>query len=330
MLILNASQVRQALPMEQTIAAMKRAYAALSSGDAQVPLRVRLPIPAHQAVSLFMPAYVQDVEGGESLAVKVVSLYPKNLARGMPLIHAAVLALEAHSGRPVALLEGGALTAIRTGAASGAATELLARPDSRVAAVFGAGVQGRTQLEAVCSARAIQTAWVYDPNPERVDDFIQELAGAGPIPKDLRPAATPAQAVAEADIICTATTSSTPVFADSDLKPGVHINAVGSYTPEMQEIPSETVRRAYVVLDSRSAALAETGDLIQPLAQGLITPEHIQAELGELVLGRKPGRTAPDQVTLFKSVGVAVQDAVAAQLALENARRMGLGQRVDW
>ena len=315
--------------MAQTIQAMKRAYAALSSGDAQVPLRVRLPIPAHQAVSLFMPAYVQDKEGG-SLAVKVVSLYPQNLARGLPLIHAAVLAFEAHTGRPVALLEGGALTAIRTGAASGAATELLARPDSRVAAVFGAGVQGRTQLEAVCSARGIQTAWVYDPNPERAAAFIEEMAGAEPIPKDLRSAATPAQAVAQADVICAATTSSTPVFADRDLKPGVHINGVGSYTPEMQEIPSETIRRAYVVVDSRAATLAEAGDLVQPLAQGLITPEHVQAEIGEIILGRKPGRTHPEQITFFKSVGVAVQDAVAAQLALENAHRMGLGQRVDW
>ncbi|HSF82670.1 MAG TPA: hypothetical protein VLA49_15650 [Anaerolineales bacterium] len=327
--VLNATQLRKALPMDQCIQAMRRAYAALSRGEAQVPLRARLPVPPHEAVSLFMPAYVQ-AESGESLAVKVVSLYPHNISRDLPLIHAAVLVLEAHTGRPVALLEGGVLTALRTGAASGAATDLLARPDSHVAAIFGAGVQGRTQLEAVCTVREIHTAWVYDPNPERMADFIHALAGAGPIPTDLRQAATPAQAVAQADVICAATTSSEPVFADHDLKPGVHINGVGSYTPEMQEIPPETVRRACIVVDSRSAVLAEAGDLIQPISLGLITPEHIQAEIGELVSGQKPGRTDPGQITFFKSVGVAVQDAVAAQLALENAHKLGLGQQVEW
>ncbi len=327
--VLNAIQVRQALPMDQCIHAMKRAFAAFSSGNAQVPLRTRLPIPPHEAVSLVMPAYVQ-AQDGESLAVKVVSLHPRNVARGLPLIHAAVLVLEADTGRPVALLQGGMLTALRTGAASGAATDLLARPDSHVAAIFGAGVQGRTQLEAVCSVREIHKAWIYDPDPERQAEFIQALAGIGRIPKDLRRAATPAQAVAQADVICAATTSSVPVFADRDLKPGVHINGVGSYTPEMQEIPADTVQRASVVVDSRSAALAEAGDLIQPIRQGLITPEHIQAEIGELVLGRILGRTDPGQITFFKSVGVAVQDAAAAQLALENARTMGLGGQVDW
>ena len=329
MLFLNASQVRQALPMDQCIQAVKRAYAALSAGLAEIPLRTRLPIQPHAAVSLFMPAYVQD-EAGDSLAVKVVSLFPKNLERGLPLIQAAVLVLEANSGRPVALLEGSVLTAIRTGAASGAATDLLARPESQVVAIFGAGVQGRTQLAAVCSVRRIQTAWVYDTNPERVAAFVHELAGVSPIPADLRLAATPAQAVAEADVICAATTSVKPVFSDRDLKPGAHINGVGSYTPEMQEIPAETVQRACVVVDSLSAALAEAGDLIQPIRQGLITPQHIQAEIGEILLGRKPGRTDPAQVTFFKSVGIAVQDAVAARLALHNARRMGLGQQVDW
>ena len=315
--------------MGATINAMKRAYAALSSGRAEVPLRTRLPVTPHEAVSLFMPVFLQD-EGREALAVKVVSLFPGNAARGLPLIHAAVLVLEADTGRLLALLEGGTLTAIRTGAASGAATDLLARPDSQVAAVFGAGVQGRTQLEAICSVRPIRTAWIYDTDAARAEAFIQEKAGQGFIPGDLRPAATPRQAVVEADIICTATTSASPVFSDADLKPGVHINAVGAYTPDMQEVPAETVRRARVIVDSRPAALSEAGDLIQPLRQGLIGEDHIHAELGEIVLGLRPGRADSNQVTLFKSVGVAVQDAAAARLALENARQFGLGVTVDW
>ena len=313
--------------MGATINAMKRAYAALSSGRAEVPLRTRLPVTPHEAVSLFMPVYLQD-EGGEALAVKVVSLFPGNAARGLPLIHAAVLVLEAETGRPLALLEGGTLTAIRTGAASGAATDLLARPDSQVAAVFGAGVQGRTQLEAICSVRPIRTAWIYDTNAARAEAFIQEKAGQGFIPDRL--ARGDCRAVVEADIICTATTSASPVFSDADLKPGVHINAVGAYTPDMQEVPAETVRRARVIVDSRPAALSEAGDLIQPLRQGLIGEDHLHTELGEIVLGLRPGRADSNQVTLFKSVGVAVQDAAAARLALENARQFGLGVTVDW
>ena len=329
MLILPAADVRRALPMAETIAAMKSAYAALSAGKAEVPLRSRLPIPPHEAVSLFMPVFLQD-ESSEALAVKIVSLFPHNPERGLPLIHAAVLVLEADSGRPLALLEGSTLTAIRTGAASGAATDLLARPDSRVVAIFGAGVQGRTQLEAVCTVRNIETAWIFDSQAERSAACIREMTGQGPVPADLRAARSPEQAVAEADIICTATTSLTPVFADNQLKPGVHINGVGSYTPEMQEVPSETVRRALVVVDSRSAALSEAGDLIHPIRQGLITEEHIHAELGEIVLGEKSGRGGETQVTFFKSVGVAVQDAAASRLALQNARQMGLGSIVNW
>ncbi len=161
-------------------------------------------------------------------------------------------------------------------------------------------------------------------------EFIAEMAGQGPVPRDLRRAANPAQAVADADIICTATTSQIPVFPDEALKPGVHINGVGSYTPEMQEIPEETIRRALVVVDSLAAALAEAGDLIQPMAKGVITRQHLGTELGEIARGVKPARTSPEQVTVFKSVGVAVQDAAAAQLALLNARASGLGQEIRW
>jgi len=329
MLILTADDVRKALPMKETIEAMKRAYASLSDGKAEVPLRTRLSVPPQDAVSLFMPAYVQ-AEGGDALAVKVVSLFPNNPDHGLAFIQAAVLVLEADTGRAAALLEGSTLTAIRTGAGSGAAIDLLARPDSKVVAVFGAGAQGRTQLEAACSVRKIEAAWVYDEAIGRAEAFTQEMAGKGVIPKKLFVAKSPRQAVAEADIVCTATTSSAPVFADTDLKLGVHVSAIGSYTPEMQEVPAETVARALVVVDSRSATLAETGDLIQPMRAGLFGEEHIYAELGEILLGRKTGRQSPDQITYFKSVGVAVQDAMAAQLALQNARRQGPGVEVNF
>jgi ornithine cyclodeaminase len=329
MLILGADEVRRALPMRETIEAMKRAYAAFSSGQAEVPLRTHLAVAPHSGVSLFMPAYVQTPDD-EALAVKVVSLFPQNPERGLAFIQAAVLLFEADTGRPQALLEGRTLTAIRTGAAGAAAADLLAWRDSRVLALFGAGTQGRTQLEAVCSIREIETVWLYDPDPARARTLADEVAGRAPIPPDVRISDSPAQALREAEIICTATTSKIPVFSDEDLRSGAHISAIGSYLPEMQELPAETVRRARVVVDSRTAALAEAGDLIQPIRQGLFTEDHIHAELGEIVLGRKPGRQFADEITIFKSVGLAVQDALAARLAFANAQKMGLGQVVKF
>lgn len=329
MLILNGKDVKRALPMNTAIDAMKQAYAALSDGRVEMPMRATLFIPPHEATGLFMPAFVKG-DKGDGLAVKAVSLYPSNPSAGLPLIHAAVLVMDAKTGVPEALLEGGTLTAIRTGAASGAATDMLARPESRIAAIFGAGVQARTQLEAICTIRPIEMAWIYTRAAAEVEAFIDEMAGKGPIPTDLRRADNAIQAVTDADVICTATTSSSPVFSDEALKPGVHINGIGSYTPTMQEIPAETVRRAVVIVDSRDASMEEAGDLIQPIQAGLIELEHIQAELGEIILGRSIGRTAPDQITFFKSVGIAVQDVMAAQAALQRARELGLGQSVEW
>lgn len=329
MLILSAEDVRRALPMGQAIEAMKQAYGALSGGKAEMPLRTRLPISPHEGLSLFMPAYVQ-AGGAEALGVKVVSIFPRNPGRGLALIQAAVLVLEPDTGRTLALLEGSALTAIRTGAAGGAAADVLARLGSRVVAIFGAGPQARAQLEAVCTVRQIERVLVYDPHPDRAAAFKEEMGGRGRIPRDIQLAADPAQAVADADIICTATTASTPVFADIDLKPGVHINAIGSYTPEMQEVPAETLGRATVVVDSRAACLAEAGDLIWPIRAGLFDEGHIHAELGEIVLGRKPGRRSDGEITYFKSVGLAVQDALAAHLALKNATDMRLGQTIPF
>lgn len=329
MLILTAENVRKAIPMREAIEAMKRGYAALSDGRAQVPLRARLPIASHGALSLFMPAFVQAPEG-EVLAVKVVSLFPQNPARGMAYIQAAVLVLNPDTGHAIALLEGSSLTAIRTGAASGAAIDLLARKDSKTVAIFGAGAQGRTQLQAACAARNIETALIYDSNPDKAKAFAHEIRGQDMIPKNLQVAASAKEAVRHADIICTATTATKPVFADADIQAGTHISAIGSYTPEMQEVPAETIQRARVVVDSRPASLEEAGDLIQPIRAGMIDESHIYAELGEIVLGRKAGRQSEQEITYFKSVGIAVQDAMAASLAIQNARKMKLGQEVDF
>ena len=322
--ILNADEVRRALPMAEAVEAMKRAFGLLSAGEVSMPLRSRIEIAEAQATALFMPAYGP----GAGLAVKIVSVFPRNPGAGLPTIHAVVIVLDARSGAPLALLEGASLTAIRTGAASGAATDLLARNDSRVAAVFGSGAQARTQLEAVCTVRQIEAAWVYGIDSPGVEAFVREMAGRGPIPRDLRIASSPEEAIAEADVICTATTSSTPVFPGRQVRPGTHVNAVGSYAPEMQEIDSDLVARALVVVDSRQAALVESGDLLIPLRQGSLRPEAIHAELGEIVNGARAGRMSDEQITLFKSVGVAIQDVVAAGAALKRAEEAQIGLAV--
>lgn len=326
-MLLTAEDVRKALPMNEAIEAMKSAYAALSDGKAVVPLRTRLSIPDSEALSLFMPAYVHSAEG-QALAIKVVSLFPTNPARGLAYIQAAVLVFDPQTGRTLALLEGSSLTAIRTGAAGGAAIDLLARKDSKIAAIFGAGAQGRTQLEAACTARKIETAFVFDADREKAAAFAEEMKSA--LTKDIRVAQSAREAIESADIICTATTATKPVFADKDLKAGTHISAVGSYTPEMQEVPAETLQRAKIFVDSRAASLEEAGDLIQPIRAGLFDEAHICGELGEVVSGRISGRQSNEEITYFKSVGIAVQDAMAAQLALTNARKMNIGKEVDF
>lgn len=319
--ILSAKDVKQALPMAEAIKYMKLAYQLLSSGMADVPLRPHVSAE-NGGTTLVMPAYVDELK---ALAVKVVSVFPQNVGQGLPAINGLVTVISAETGRPLALLEGAALTAIRTGAGSGAATDLLANPDAEVVTILGSGVQARTQLEAVCTVRKIKTVYVYSPNQMHAAAFVAEMAGQGPIPEDVRVAGSAATAVAAADIICAATTSSTPVFAYADLKQGVHINGVGSFLPTMQEVDVETVSQAQIFVDSREGALAEAGDLLIPLQSGLITEAHIQAELGEVVAGEKNGRTDPTQITFFKSVGNAAQDAVAGQLAWNNALKLGLG-----
>jgi ornithine cyclodeaminase/alanine dehydrogenase-like protein (mu-crystallin family) len=328
MIILQADDVKKALPMDQTIAAMKSAYAALSSDKAEVPLRAHLRVAPYDGTSLFMPSFVQD-EGGDILALKTVSIFPQNIKKDLPIIHAAVLVLEAQTGRVLALLEGGTLTAIRTGAASGAATDLLARVNSTRVAIFGAGVQGSTQLEAVCSIRKIKTALVYDLDADRANSFVTKLAGEKGIPEDLRVAASPREAARQADIICTATTSKTPVYPPEAIQPGTHINGIGSYTLEMRENPPEILQQAAIFVDSIEAVMAEAGEIVTAVNRKLIFPSEL-TELGNVILGHSPGRKTSEQVTFFKSVGVAVQDAMAARLALQNAVKMGLGQSVDW
>ncbi|MDP6635373.1 MAG: hypothetical protein QGG42_10770 [Phycisphaerae bacterium] len=325
LLFLSADDARRALPMPDAVEAMKQAFAELSAGQAIVPQRIHMPLPHAGGDVLFMPA--AGIDAGQ-ISMKIITLFEGNHAKGLPFIHALIVLVDGLDGRPLAIMDGAMITAIRTGAASGAATDLLARANSETVAVFGAGIQAQTQLEAVCAVRPIVRASVFDSNTLAAMEFETEMSERLGIPVT---AASSARAnLAEADIVCTATTSETPVFDDADLTPGVHINAVGSYKPLVREIPSETVVRARLVVDETTAILEEAGDLLIPINEGLIGPSHICAELGQIVSGDKTGRRNDDEVTLFKSVGIAIQDLAAAGRILTNARRDGLGTELDF
>jgi len=301
-------EVRRALTMPEAMRAVKETFIQLSMGQARVPARISLEIPEFRTTALVMPAYLPRTK---RLGLKLISLCEDNPSKGLPLAQAVAILMDAELGTPLAVMDASYLTAVRTGAASGAATDVLARRDARVAAIFGAGVQGKTQLEAVAAVRPIRKVLVFDVDPQAATAFAKEMGHK--LALDVEPASSP-KALREADVICTATTSAVPVFADRDLKPGVHINAVGSYKPHVREIPGETIRRARVYVDQRQACLEEAGDLIIPLREKLIDEDHILAEIGEVLAGLKPGRSSADEITVFKAVGNAALDLAMASL----------------
>ncbi|MGH8595467.1 MAG: ornithine cyclodeaminase family protein [Gammaproteobacteria bacterium] len=327
MRLLTRTDVQRAISMREAIEAVKHAFIELSTGTADVPPRVALPLERHDGVTLFMPGYLG---GADSLAVKIVSVHNRNTERNLPLIHGLVIVIDPATGRPLAAMEGGYLTALRTGAGSGVATDLLARRDAEVAAIIGAGVQARTQLLAVAAVRPIKRFLIYSRRAENVHALIAEMKPLLDPSVELLAAESPSQAVREADAICAATTSATPVFDGADLKPGVHVNAVGSFKPDVQEVDCETLKRASkIVVDSREAAMEEAGDLLVAIERGTIQASDIYAEIGEIAAGWKPGRERDDEITYFKSVGNAVQDASVAQAIYRQALIDNLGIEID-
>jgi ornithine cyclodeaminase/alanine dehydrogenase-like protein (mu-crystallin family) len=319
--ILTAKDIRTALPMRAAIDAVGQAFSQFSAGQAEVPLRTRLS--TEKGVTLLMPAYLR---ASQHLAVKTVSVYADNPGLGLPTVTALVQVLDPRTGMPRALLEGDTLTALRTGAAGGLAADLLARQDAGRVVLFGAGVQARSQLEAVLTVRQISHVAILDLNPEAAGKMAAEVA-AWPGAPEVAVATDPVAAVKAADIVVAATTSRRPLFDGRDLGPGTHVTGVGAFTPEMQEIDPHTIGRARVVVDSREACLAEAGDIIAAMAE--ITTETIDlTEIGEILGGSRPGRQSDAEITFFKSVGIAAQDAAAAGAVLAAAEARGLGQLV--
>jgi alanine dehydrogenase len=327
MLALTAADIRSLVPMSDAIALMKEAFRDLSTGAAAAPLRTPIEVPPRHAVSLFMPAAVPSVGG---LGLKIVSVFPDNPARGMPTIHALVCLIDPDDGRPLAIMDGTYLTALRTGAVSGAATDLLAPGDARLLALFGTGAQAVTQAQAICAVRDITEIRVVARSAEKGHAFIERVrAEDAETAAKMHVAANAADALHGAHVVCTATAATAALFADADIDAGTHINAVGAYTPAMQEVPAATVARSLIVVDQRAAAWAEAGDLVIARDRGLITADDVHAELGELVAGTKPGRQSAEQITFFKSVGNAVQDIAVGRRAVDRAMAQGMGQTVN-
>ena len=326
MRIIGASAIGSLVSMPDAIDLMKQAFGELSAGRAKAPLRTGIHLDASAMDALFMPA---TVPAAGALGVKLVTVAGNNPARGLPLIHATVLVVNPDTGVPAGLLDGTSITALRTGAVSGAATDLLARPDAHTLVVFGAGAQALTQLLAVCAVRDIERIIVVGRSQEGLDRFASRLEERDPELAARLERTFDRLAAADADVICAATTSRTPVFNDADIRPGTHINGVGAYTPAMQEIPAATVLRSLVVVDQREAALEEAGDFAVPIGDGQLRPEDVTVELGHLVNGDHPGRSAASEITFFKSVGNAVQDMVVARRALDLAEQRGVGQVVS-
>jgi ornithine cyclodeaminase len=326
MLLLTATDLRASLPMPSAIEAMREAFRCIAEDRVEIPLRTAIRVPGRDAVMLVMPARC-DLPLG--LGGKLVSVFPRNRARGLPAIHATVVLLDPDTGAPRALVEGTALTAVRTGAVSGLATELLARKDATVLAVIGAGAQARTQVEAVCCVRRIERVLVYSRTAAHAERFAEEVRGRGPVPGDVRAVASVADAVGAADVVCTATASPDPVLRVEHVRPGLHVNAVGSFTPAMRELDPALIGRAdLVAVDQRAAAMAEAGEVIAAIELG-VAEEGRLVELGDLVVGRVAGRSRGEDVTVFKSVGLAIQDLAAAGRAVEVAAREGRGIEVD-
>lgn len=323
-LLLSRDDVTKVLEMNDCMEVVEKAFAELANGTAVLPLRT--PITPPDGLSLYMPAYLKELG---ALACKIVTVYKNNPKKyNMPVIVGKVLLQDPNTGDVICIMDGGYLTAVRTGAVSGVATQYLARKDSgQVAGIFGAGVQAECQLWAVAEARDISRALVYDISDEAVTAFIGKMGGR--LNLEIARADSPDQIVNESDIICTATSSPTPIFDGTKVKDGTHINGIGSHTPAARELDTAIIKRSTLIADSYEACLSEAGDIMIPIDEGAIDKSHMKAELGEVITGKKPARANDTEITLFKSNGLAIQDVATAKLVYDKAVAAGIGTSVD-
>ncbi|MCK5772356.1 MAG: ornithine cyclodeaminase family protein [Thermoplasmata archaeon] len=322
-LLLNREDVISVLDMTDCIDMLEKAFTEMANGTAVLPLRINIKPPG--GISLYMPAYLQEMN---ALACKVVTVYKDNPKdHNMPTTIGKVLLQDSKTGEVICIMDGGYLTAVRTGAVSGLATKFLAREDEeQVVSIFGAGAQAKMQLWAMCEVRDVSRALVHDKFPEAAEKFAKEMSEKLDIPVEV---CDDMGQLLNADLICTATSSPTPIFDGSKVKAGAHINGIGSHSPGARELDTQIIKRSLLIADSREACLNEAGDIMMPVEEGAITPDHIHADLGEIVVGSREARASPEQITLFKSNGLAIQDTATAKLVYDLAREEGIGKDVD-
>ena len=327
MLFLNRSEVESLLNLDQLIDGLAPAMASLSAGTVSMPARGVVQIQEYRGLLASMPVYVPS---SETLSTKLVSVYPDNESLGIASHQAVVLVFDSKNGTPVAMMDGASITAIRTAAGSALATRLLSRPEAHVLTVLGTGVQAGTHAKAIARVRRIQEVRVWGRSPQKTDALVNKLFAA--LGVQVRAVPKLKEALAGAEIICACTHSAEPVVMGEWLERGAHVNSVG-LNAQGREVDESAILKARVVVESRDAALASApsgaNDLLWPIQKGLMTRDTIHAEIGELVSGVRPGRTSSEQITIYKSVGVAVQDAVAARLVLDAGRERGVGREIQ-
>jgi ornithine cyclodeaminase len=327
-LLFSDRDVAELLPMRECIAVMADALRSLARNDAVLPLRSVTKVPGSPNLLAMMPGMLGVASGGRTaIGAKVISVFPGNDASPYDSHIGVVLLFDAHHGQLLAIMDASSVTAIRTAAVSGVATDVLARPDAGDLAILGAGVQAMTHLDAMRVVRSLRRVRVWSRSSDRAARFAERAAERfGLIVERVD---DPAAAVRGADIVCTVTASREPVLRGEWLAHGAHVNAVGAALSTTRELDTEAVRRARLFVDRRESAMAESGDVLIPIAEGAITAGHIKGELGELLLGRVLARVSEDEVTLFKSLGLAIEDVAAAQHIHQQGIARGLGTRVS-
>jgi ornithine cyclodeaminase len=319
-LIANQTEVTQLLPMSECIEVIAEALKMLAGGDGILPLRTMLVLPGGQNVMGLMPSYMG---GLRSVGVKVITAFPTNYGTEYDAHQGVVLLFDTQHGLLRAILDATSITAIRTAAASGVATRLLSREEAGDLAIIGAGTQAHTHLEAMRSVRNIRRVRVYSLPLEGAYEFAQRESKRYGIEVEVKETAR--EAVEGADIICTTTTSKEPVVEGAWVAPGAHVNAVGAFTPTSRELDSTLVAKARLYVDRRESTLNEAGDFLIPKADGLFGDEHIVGELGEVLLGKAPARRSRAEITLFKSLGIAIEDLASAHYILQKASETNTG-----
>lgn len=325
-LILNHQEVVSLLPMKECIPLMRDALLALANGKAHQPLRTIMRPAGAKGVMGLMPSYIS----GDSAAfgLKAICVFPGNPAQGKDAHQGGVLLFSAETGDLLALMNASAITQIRTAAVSGVATDLLARTDACNLAIIGSGVQARSHLVAMSEVRQIKRCRIASRNIQHARKFAEDLCSDFPFP--LQPVETIAEALDDADLVVTATNAAAAIVKRDWISAGAHLNVVGASTPSAREVDGETIAAASLFVDRRESTINESGDYLLAVRDGLVGPDHIRAELGEVLQGEKPGRTSSEEITLFKSLGLAIEDLFAADYLYRQAKQANVGTWIEW